>query len=74
MIDLIGHVSYAVMLAGLVLIGRGSAAGWLLRFISELAWVVIGFVIGMTSIWVWGLVFASIDYYNYSKWKNEQTP
>lgn len=71
MTDAVGHLGYALILIGLVLIGQGSKAGWIFRFIGGLTWVVIGFAIGMTSIWVWGLVFATLDYYNYTKWNNE---
>ncbi len=73
MTDLFGHMGYALILIGLVLVGRGSKVGWIFRLIGGMTWVVIGFAIGMTSIWIWGLIFAALDYYNYIKWHNEQT-
>jgi len=71
-LDLAGHVAYAAILAGLLLIGRGQRVpglarwGWSLRIAGELGWVAIGVAlltqgIALTSIVIWGLVFVVAD-------------
>jgi len=67
-IDLIGHLGYIILVAGLLMVGRNLTVGWFVRFIGEMIWVVLGFAMGMTSIWAWGLVFAGIDFYTWRKW------
>ena len=74
MSDLAGHLFYVFLIVGTTMTGRGMRSGWLLRLVGSLGWAAIGLYIGMTSILLWSLAFAVIDYYNYSKWKNEQTP
>ena len=71
--DLIGHLFYAIILAGNRFLARQSIIGWPLRFVGEFGWVAIGFYIGMTSIWTWGLIFAGYDLYGYYSWKKIQT-
>ncbi len=68
MIDAVGHVGYMILVTGLLLVGRNITIGWFIRFIGEMIWVGIGLVMGMTSIWIWGLVFAAIDFYTWRKW------
>lgn len=59
--DLAGHASYVLLASGLFLISRGHKIGWLLRAFGEIGWLVIGFVLGMSSIWGWGLAFVALD-------------
>ena len=72
MVDIIGHIGYAFLMAGQILLTAKSAWGWALRFIGELTWISIGFYLGMTSIWSWGIVFAAIDVRGFFKWKKEK--
>ena len=72
MTDLFGHLCYALTLIGITLVGYRCPIGWLFRFVGEIIWIVIGFVIGMSSIWAWGFIFAALDFYIFTKWKNEQ--
>ncbi len=71
MTDLVGHVFYLFLVIGLIMVGRGVSAGWALRLIGSAGWAVIGFVIGMSSIWLWSLVFVGVDLYNWNKWRND---
>ena len=73
-IDVCGHVAYLFLVAGMVLLTRKNLWGWACRFIGEIGWVVIGFIMGMTSIWLWGLVFMCIDikgFYEWWKWEGQ---
>lgn len=70
MIDAVGHLGYILLMVGILMVGRSMTAGWLLRFLGEVIWVVLGTIMGMTSIWIWGSVFAVIDFYTWRKWKS----
>ena len=72
LIDLIGHVLYALLFGGQILVSRKIAAGWILRLIYTIGWTVIGFIIGMTSIVIWCALFAVLDSYGYYTWKKEE--
>jgi len=67
--DLLGHIGYVVLLVGLVLIGQRKTIGWPIKMVGELIWVGIGFVMGMTSIWLWGLSFTALSLVTWRKWK-----
>lgn len=69
MIDLAGHVFYVFLLGGMLLLARGSAAGWILRIVGEAGWAVLGVLLGMSSIVVWGVAFVIIDAYGFRKWR-----
>ena len=71
-LDLVGHLGYAAMFAGMILIGRGQVQkglariGWPLRLAGESAWVAIGIVlvsegVALWSIIIWGVVFCLAD-------------
>ncbi len=61
MIDAFGHVFYAIIMIGMFQIGRDRALGWALRFAGDTGWCVLGVMMGMTSIWIWGILFLTID-------------
>lgn len=71
-IDLYGHFSYLFILVGMVLLSHRHSIGFVLRFIGELGWVTIGIVLGMTSIWSWGILFMLNDLYGFTKWKSNE--
>lgn len=71
-IDFFGHWGYFFLAAGLYYVGCREKIGWLFRFFGEAIWVVLGVWLGLTSIWMWGLGFMAIDYYNYKKWCDEE--
>lgn len=61
LIDLIGHVAYAALFAGQYAIAHGHHEGWALRLAGEVTWVLIGVKLRLTSVWMWGAVFAALD-------------
>lgn len=69
--DLLGHVGYASLVLGTILVTRKNKAGWPFRAFGELLWVVVGFLTGLTSAWMWGTVFICIDVHGYLKWKRD---
>ena len=71
-IDACGHVAYLFLAVGMLLISQKNKWGWICRLSGEAAWVGIGIVMGMTSIWMWGLLFMCIDingFYDWWKWE-----
>lgn len=72
MLDIIGHIGYLFLMLGQILLTQKSVWGWAARFIGEVTWIVIGFFLGMTSIWSWGILFAIIDLRGFFKWKKER--
>lgn len=73
MLDLIGHIGYALLFIGIILIGRKRIEGWIFRFIGEAIWIILGIKLGLTSIWMWGAVFLIVECYNYYRWKHDKT-
>ena len=69
MLDLIGHVAYVSIFVGMCLISRQRVGGWVFRFLGEATWVGLGVAMDMTSIWVWGIVFAVVDVYGFFTWR-----
>lgn len=72
--DAFGHIAYLFIIAGMIHLTLKLRIGWIMRLIGELMWVVLGFLMGYTSIWLWGSVFVLIDLYGFIKWKeNNET-
>jgi len=69
MIDVFGHLCYACLFGAMILLGQKNSWGWGLRLAGEIGWVAIGFVLGLTSVWFWGLLFCIIDANNWRKWR-----
>lgn len=70
-IDLLGHFGYILIFLGMIGIRYKNPYGWALRFLGELVWVSIGFQLGLTSIWIWGLVFMLVDFWAFVQWQDE---
>lgn len=70
-LDIFGHIFYAFLLVGMILLARKSKWGWACRFVGEFGWVIIGVIIGMSSIWSWGIVFMCIDFYGFMRWRKK---
>ena len=68
MIDALGHVFYAALFAGQFLLTRKSTWGWVCRFIGDLGWTVLGFILGLTCVWGWGILFLYNDIKGYRTW------
>ena len=73
--DFFGHWGYAFIALGMLYLSFNDRVGWLFRFFGEALWVVVGFWTGMTSIWMWGLLFLVLDWNGYRSWKKQdETP
>lgn len=71
-LDWFGHWGYAFILVGQYYVGCKEPMGWLFRFFGEALWIIIGAMLGMSSIWVWGFIFMALDVHNYGKWRDEE--
>jgi len=71
-IDLLGHVFYVLIFWGTNQVAKKRKSGWVLRFIGEAGWAALGVALGLTSIWVWGMVFLANDAYGYLIWKQTE--
>lgn len=69
MIDFVGHIGYGCLVAGSVLLARRKSSGWLLRVSGDAIWLVLGVVMGYSSIYVWSAIFAVADTLGYRHWK-----
>lgn len=66
--DLWGHAGYISIFLGMLLLTRRNVWGWAFRFLGELIWVGVGAALGMTSIWLWGVIFMGIDAWGFGTW------
>ena len=70
-LDIAGHFGYAFIALGMFLIAHKSAWGFASRFTGEVIWLVVGWLMQMSSIWTWGVLFLVIDAYGFIKWGRE---
>lgn len=70
--DVLGHVFYACLFLGQFLLTRKSTWGWACRFVGDLGWAVLGFTLGLTCIWSWGILFLLNDIKGYLTWTHEK--
>lgn len=66
--DIAGHFSYAWLAFGMYLLTKGNKWGWPARLVGEISWVFVGLSMGMSSIWMWGLLFVALDLRGLYKW------
>ena len=71
MIDIFGHFGYALILAGMMLVSAKNPYGWALRLVGEFVWLLIGVHMEMSSMVLWGLVFAALDVRTFYTWIRE---
>lgn len=67
MTDAIGHAGYLIIAYGTWMVAAGKNRGWLVRIIGQLIWLGLGLHLQLTSIFLWELIFVTIDargYYN----------
>jgi len=67
--DIWGHIFYANILIGTILLTKKKKIGWATRVIGDIGWAVIGYFIGMYSIMIWSSIFALNDFRGYLMWK-----
>jgi nicotinamide riboside transporter PnuC len=72
--NIVGHIGYCLWVTGTLLLARKAITGWLLRIVGDVIWIIIGFILGMSSIWFWCLVFLGLDTYGYFSWRRKQKP
>ncbi len=66
--DAWGHIGYGLLFLGQALVVQKLAAGFALRLLGEVIWLVIGLRMRMTSIWIWGAVGLTIELYGLWAW------
>jgi hypothetical protein len=66
--DILGHIGYLFLAAGMFLLARKNICGWLLRFVGETIWLYVGYLVEMSSIWSWGLLFLCMEIYGFKSW------
>ena len=71
MVDVLGHIGYASIALGMYLVTLKNSWGFAFRFVGEVIWLVIGLLLGMSSLLIWGVIFMGIDIYGFVKWRNE---
>ncbi len=47
----LGHIGYAMLFGGQLLLAYGEVSGWFIRMAGEALWLYIGVKIKMNSIW-----------------------
>lgn len=71
-LDLLGHVGYFFIGLGILLLARKNIAGWIMRALGELIWLLIGISMGMSSMWLWSGLFLFMEAYGFYQWRQER--
>lgn len=67
--DMAGHFAYALLVVGNWLIGSKNIWGFAFYIVANAIWLGIGVYIGMTSIWLWEIVFLALAVRNVLSWR-----
>lgn len=67
-LNVFGHVSYVFVALGMLLLARKNRWGWVCRFLGEGGWIWVGWMLSMSSIWFWGILFMLLDAYGFWQW------
>jgi len=70
--NLLGHIGYCFLALGTLLVARKIMIGWPLRMIGEVFWAIAGFMLALSSIWFWCILFLCLDVYGYYSWNKKQ--
>ena len=73
MTDLVGHFGYLFLMAGQFLVSKNKTLGWTLRCSGDVVWIVLGTLLGMSSIIVWSAVFLGLDLNGWRLWRSRDT-
>ena len=71
-VDALGHLGYIFIALGIFLLTKKNIWGWVFRFTGEFTWLVIGILIDMSSIWLWGFLFLALDAYGFYCWHHDR--
>jgi len=71
-VDILGHLCYIAMIIGTILIALRRRAGWLFEAAGAAGLILVGLMLGMTSIWIWNVVFVVGYSYGWLRWKNKR--
>ena len=69
MIDFFGHLAYAVITVGMILLARQNAYGWLVMTVGNLGWIALGIAMAMSSITLWAFLFVVLNLVGWQKWR-----
>lgn len=70
--DLLGWVATAIVIFGTCLLYNKKKSGWLIRVVGNTLWVIVGFMLGMTSIIACEGTFILVDTIGYLKWRKDE--
>lgn len=71
-IDIVGHIAYALMIIGHLFVTKKHAKGFIFRIVGGIIWMLLGALLGLTSIIFWSAVFAGVDCLGwYRFWKDQ---
>lgn len=73
MIDLLGHLTFMLAVVGTFLIGRRYRIGWAFRCTADVSFLVLGCLLGLSSMIVWGFAFLGTDLFGWRRWKSRDT-
>lgn len=70
-LDVAGHLFYSFIALGMLLLALKSKWGWVFRFMGEAGWLWLGYMMSMSSIWSWGILFICMDTYGLWLWNHK---
>ena len=66
--DRVGHVGYAIIILGVLLIAHKVIWGWACYVVGDLIWMYLGWRMRMSSIYIWQAIFTVLAVYGYWSW------
>jgi nicotinamide mononucleotide transporter len=69
LIDLLAHLAYLTIFIGTRMLAYQRIRGWPVRIVGDLAFIPLGFALGLTSTIVWGSVFLTLDVIGWRAWR-----
>ncbi len=70
--DTLGWIATAIVIFGTCLLTDQKKAGWMVRVVGNTLWVIVGFMLGMTSIIACEGTFILVDTIGYFKWRKDE--
>ena len=66
--DIIGHFLMVGMLAGKWLVAHKHRTGWLVWACAAFGWIILGYVLGLTSLMAWNVLYVAFYLYSWRLW------